>query len=143
MRRDPAALWLFREFCGLCVDTEPSSGLWHDDGMDIVRRIKKWLVRLFVLVRKKLRGTEDKLDEVQPHPALGALVMVLGIVVAIAGLAMLVLPGPGMLALAIGIVAIIVGFKIITGQYGPNRKKRERAKKHERMARRRRTREHE
>lgn len=106
--------------------------------MDIFTRIKKWLVRLFVLVRKKLRGTEDKLDEVRPHPVIGLVVLVLGVAVTLLGIVMLVLPGPGMLAVALGIVGIIVGVKIFTGQYGPERKARERARKHERLQRRRR-----
>lgn len=109
--------------------------------MDIAARIKKWLARLFVTVRKHLRRAEDGLDEKQPPRALGVLVLVLGVVFVLLGLVMLVLPGPGVLALALGIVGIIVGFKIFTGQYGPDRKKREREEKHRRMQSRRRARD--
>lgn len=103
--------------------------------MEIIKRIKKFIVRLFVLVRKKNRQLEARLDEVQPHPVAGVLIIIVGAVIALAGVAMLVLPGPGTLVLALGIAAIIVGTKTMRGSYGPHRVERERAKKHERLAR--------
>jgi hypothetical protein len=105
--------------------------------MNIVTRIKKWFIRLFVLVRKKLRAIEAKLDVIQPHPVVGALIIVASVILILAGIAMLVLPGPGMLVLALGIVCMIVGTKAVRGQYGPDRVKRERAEKHRRLAHRR------
>ena len=94
--------------------------------MDVFTRLKKWFIRLFVLIRKNLRKMEAHLDRRQPHPAFGVLVIVVGVLVALAGVAMLVLPGPGML-----------GVGIIQGKYGPERLARERAAKHERLRRRR------
>ena len=103
--------------------------------MNLVRRIKKFVVRLFVLVRKKNRQLEARLDEVQPHPVAGVLIIMAGVFVSLAGAAMLVLPGPGMLVLALGIAGIIVGAKTVKGSYGPQRVERERARKRERLAR--------
>lgn len=103
--------------------------------MDIVKRIKKFVIRLFVLVRKKNRQLEARLDEVQPHPVAGVLIIIVGVLIALAGAAMLVLPGPGTLVLALGIAAIIVGIKTMKGSYGPHRVERERAQKRERLMR--------
>lgn len=103
--------------------------------MDIITRIKKFVIRLFVLVRKKNRQLESRLDEVQPHPVAGVLIIIVGVFIALAGAAMLVLPGPGTLVLALGIAAIIVGAKTMKGSYGPHRVEHERAKKRERLAR--------
>ena len=103
--------------------------------MDVFTRLKKWFIRLFVLVRKNLRKMEAHLDRRQPHPAFGVLVIVAGVLVALVGVAMLVLPGPGMLVL--GVVCVMVGVGIIQGKYGPERLARERAAKHERLRRRR------
>ena len=103
--------------------------------MDIVKRIKKFVIRLFVLVRKKNRQLEARLDEVQPHPVAGVLIIIVGVLIALAGAAMLVLPGPGTLVLALGIAAIIVGTKTMKGSYGPHRMERERAQKRERLVR--------
>ncbi len=105
--------------------------------MDVFTRFKKWVIRLFVLIRKNLRKMEAHLDRRQPHPAFGVLVIVAGVLVALAGVAMLVLPGPGMLVLALGVVGVMVGVGIIQGKYGPERLARERAAKHERLRRRR------
>ncbi len=103
--------------------------------MNLVRRIKKFVIRLFVLVRKKNRQLEARLDEVQPHPVAGVLIIMAGVFVSLAGAAMLVLPGPGMLVLALGIAGIIVGAKTVKGSYGPQRVERERARKRERLVR--------
>ena len=105
--------------------------------MNVFTRIKKWLVRLFVLVRKKLRAVEARLDSARPHPALGIVALLAGVLLVLAGIAMLVLPGPGMIVLALGVVFCIVGTKIVRGQYGPGRIERERAEKHARLKRRR------
>ena len=105
---------------------------------DIIRRIKKFFIRLLVLVRKKMRSIEAKLDEVQPHPILGGFVVLAGVVILVGGLAMMVLPGPGVLALALGIALVIIGYKIFRGEYGPDRIKREQAEKRKRLRRKRR-----
>ncbi len=105
--------------------------------MSIFTRLKKWFIKLFVLVRKKLRSVEGRLDEMQPHPVLGGAIIVAGVFVLIAGIIMLVVPGPGMLGIALGIVAMIVGMKVLRGQYGPDRVERERKEKHRRLKKRR------
>ena len=103
--------------------------------MSIVKRIKKFIIRLVVLVRKKIRELEGKLDEMQPHPVVGVFIVILGILISLLGVAMLFLPGPGTVTLAIGIAAIVMGAKTVKGSYGPQRVERERARKHERLAR--------
>lgn len=100
---------------------------------NLIKRFRRWLRRLFVAIRRKLREIEDRLDKQQPHPVVGGILCVAGIVVAVAGVAMLVLPGPGMIAIALGVALVIVGAKVIGGKYGPERKERERAEKIERM----------
>lgn len=108
---------------------------------DLINRLRRWLRRLFVVIRRKLREIENKLDEHQPHPVVGGVLVVAGIVVAVAGVAMLVLPGPGMIAIALGVALVIVGAKVIGGKYGPERKSRERREKKERLRKRRAERE--
>ena len=102
---------------------------------NLIKRFRRWLRRLFVAIRRKLREIEDRLDKQQPHPVVGGILSIAGIVVAVAGVAMLVLPGPGMIAIALGVALVIVGAKVIGGKYGPERKERERAEKIERSRR--------
>ena len=55
----------------------------------------------------------------------------------------MVLPGPGVLGMALGIAIIAVSIKIVQGAYGPDRVKREKAAKRERLRRKRKQREEE
>lgn len=105
--------------------------------MGAFKRIESFFLRLLVQVRKQQRALEARLDRMRPHPVLGALFVLVGAALCLGGLVMLVTPGPGLLALALGIAAISAGVKVVRGEYGPQRVERERARKHRRLQRRR------
>lgn len=99
----------------------------------VIYRVKKIGFRLASGVRKFLRKVESKLDEAQPHPALGILIGIGGVLVVIAGIAMIIFPGPGWVTIAAGAGMIIIGVKVFQGKYGPERKRIEREEKRDRM----------
>ena len=99
----------------------------------VIYRIKKIGFRLASGVRKFMRKAENKLDEAQPHPAVGVLICLAGVLVIIAGIAMLIFPGPGWVTIAAGAGMLIIGVKVFQGKYGPERKRRERQEKRDRM----------
>lgn len=79
--------------------------------------LKYKVLRFVAKIKQKLNDIENQFRDDPPHRLLGLPMMLGGSFLVILGVLMLVLPGPGMLAILVGVASIIFGFRIFIGYY--------------------------
>lgn len=84
---------------------------------NIIMTAKYKVLHVAVKGKSKIKAEERKLYESNPGPHKGVLMIAAGAVLFACGLVMLVVPGPGLLAIAAGIALAVVGVRIIKGVY--------------------------
>lgn len=79
--------------------------------------LKFKILRFIAKVKRKLADIENRFRDDPPHRLLGLPMMFGGFFLVILGVFMLVFPGPGILAILVGVAGIIFGFRVFIGYY--------------------------